>query len=47
MAQTMLEGELFENLTTDVIVVKVNYGNTKKRLGAHLKCLNWAIGMKD
>ena len=42
-----INGELFENLPTDGLVVKVNSGNTKKRLGASSKCPNWAIAMKD
>jgi len=42
-----LAGELFENLPCDGIVVKVNSGNTKKRLGASSRCPNWAIAMKD
>ena len=41
-----LAGELFENLPTDGLVIKINSGNTKKRLGASSKCPNWAIAMK-
>ena len=41
-----LAGELFENLPTDGIVVKVNSGNTKRELGANSKCSNWAIAIK-
>ena len=41
-----IAGELFENLPTDGIVVKVNSGNTKKILGVNSKCPNWAIAMK-
>ena len=42
-----LDGELFENLPTDGLVIKINSGHTKKRLGANSKCPNWAIAMKD
>ena len=42
-----LAGELFENLPTDVIVVKVASKVTKQKLGVTLKCPNWAIAMKD
>ena len=42
-----LAGELFENLPTDGLVIKVNSGHTKKTLGANSKCPNWAIAMKD
>tara|TARA_B100000965_G_scaffold147940_1_gene123249 strand:- start:942 stop:1160 length:219 start_codon:yes stop_codon:yes gene_type:complete len=35
-----LAGELFENLPIDVIVVKVNSGNTKNRIGANSQCPN-------
>ena len=41
-----LAGELFENLPTDGVVIKVNSGHTKKTLGANSKCPNWAIAMK-
>ena len=41
-----LAGELFENLPCDGLVVKVNSGNTKKRLGVTSKCPNWAIALK-
>ena len=41
-----LAGELFENLPTDGIVVKVNSGATKQKLGVTSKCPNWAIAMK-
>ena len=40
-----LAGELFENLPCDGIVVKVNSGNTKKRLGVNSKWPNWAIAI--
>ena len=42
-----LAGELFENLPTDGLVIKINSGNTKKRLGVNSTCPNWAIAMKD
>ena len=42
-----LAGELFENLPCDGLVVKVNSGNTKKRLGFTSKWPNWALAMKD
>jgi len=42
-----LAGELFENLPTDGIVIKINSGHTKKRLGANSKCPNWSLAMKD
>tara|TARA_B100000965_G_scaffold69968_1_gene55184 strand:- start:216 stop:830 length:615 start_codon:yes stop_codon:yes gene_type:complete len=41
-----IAGELYENLPTDGLVVKINSGNTKKSLGVNLKCPNWAIAMK-
>ncbi len=41
-----LAGELFENLPTDGLVIKVNSVHTKKTLGANSKCPNWAIAMK-
>ena len=41
-----LAGELFENLPTDGIVVKVASGATKQKLGATSKCPNWAIAIK-
>ena len=42
-----INGELFENIPTDGIVVKVASGVTKKRLGVNSRCPNWAIAMKD
>ena len=42
-----LAGELFENLPTDGLVVKVNSGHTKQRLGLNSVCPNWALAMKD
>ena len=42
-----LAGELFENLPTDGIVVKIASGATKQKLGVTSKCPNWAIAMKD
>ena len=41
-----LAGELFENLPTDGIVVKVASGAIKQKLGVTSKCPNWAIAMK-
>ncbi len=42
-----LAGELFENLPIDGIVVKVESGATKQKLGVTSKCPNWAIAIKD
>ena len=41
-----INGELFENLPTDGLVVKINSGHTKKTLGVNSKCPNWALAMK-
>ena len=41
-----MAGELFENIPTDGIVVKVNSGATKQKLGVTSKCPNWAIALK-
>ena len=41
-----MAGELFENIPTDGIVIKINSGNTKKRLGVNSVCPNWALAMK-
>ena len=41
-----LAGELFENIPTDGIVVKVASGATKQKLGVNSKCPNWAIAIK-
>ena len=41
-----LAGELFENLHTDGIVVKVASGATKQKLGVNSVCPNWAIAIK-
>ena len=41
-----LAGELFADIPTDGLVVKVNSGNTKKRLGVNSVCPNWALAMK-
>ena len=41
-----LTGELFENLPTDGVVVKVNSGKTKERLGVNSKTSNWAFVLK-
>jgi len=42
-----MAGELFENIPTDGLVIKINSGNTKKRLGVNSVCPNWAIALKD
>ena len=42
-----LSGELFENLPTDGLVVKVNSGKKKQRLGVNSKAPNWSIALKD
>tara|TARA_Y100001968_G_C18980804_1_gene536716 strand:+ start:72 stop:263 length:192 start_codon:yes stop_codon:yes gene_type:complete len=39
--------ELFENLSCDVLVVKVAYEERKNRLGSNSKCSNWAIAWKQ
>ncbi len=41
-----MAGELFENIPTDGLVIKINSGNTKKRLGVNSVCPNWSIAMK-
>ena len=41
-----INGELFENIPTDGLVVKVASGATKQKLGANSKCPNWALAMK-
>ncbi len=41
-----LAGELFENLPTDGIVVKIASGAIKQKLGVTSKCPNWAVAMK-
>jgi len=41
-----LAGELFENIPTDGIVVKVASGATKQKLGVNSVCPNWSIAMK-
>ncbi len=41
-----LAGELFENLPCDGLVVKVNSGESKQRLGVNSKAPNWAIALK-
>ena len=45
--EAWINGELFADIPTDGLVVKVNSGNTKKRLGVNSVCPNWAIAMKD
>ena len=41
-----LAGELFENLPTDGIVVKVASGATKQKLGVNSRTPNWALALK-
>ena len=41
-----LASELFENLPADGVVVKVNSGRTKERLGVNSKTPNWALALK-
>ena len=41
-----LAGELFADIPTDGLVVKVASGATKQKLGVTSKCPNWAIAMK-
>ena len=41
-----INGELFENLPTDGLVVKVASGATKQRLGVNSVAPNWALAMK-
>tara|TARA_Y100001968_G_C19383082_1_gene731362 strand:+ start:37 stop:639 length:603 start_codon:yes stop_codon:yes gene_type:complete len=42
-----LAGELFANIPTDGLVVKVDVGVTKQRLDVNSKCPNWALAIKD
>ena len=42
-----LAGELFADIPTDGLVVKVASGATKQKLGVTSKCPNWALAMKD
>ena len=41
-----INGELFKNIPTDGLVVKVASGATKQRLGVNSVCPNWALAMK-
>ena len=41
-----LAGELFENLPCDGLVVKVNSGEVKLKLGVNSKAPNWALALK-
>ena len=41
-----LAGELFENLPCDGLVVKVNSGEVKGKLGVNSKTPNWALALK-
>ena len=41
-----INGELFADIPTDGLVVKVSSGATKQRLGVNAKSPNWAIAMK-
>ncbi len=42
-----INGDLFENIPTDGLVVKVASGATKKIFGVTSKCPNWALAIKD
>ena len=44
--RTWLAGELFENLPCDGLVVKINSGEVKRKLGVNLKTPNWALALK-
>ena len=41
-----LAGELFENLPCDGLVVKINSGEVKRKLGVNSKKTNWALALK-
>ena len=41
-----LTGELFENLPCDGLVVKINSGEVKGKLGVNSKTPNWALALK-
>ncbi len=41
-----LAGELFENLPCDGLVVKINSGEVKGKLGVNSKTPNWALALK-
>ena len=41
-----LAGELFENLPCDGLVVKINSGEFKRKLGVNSKAPNWALALK-
>ena len=41
-----INGELFENIPTDGLVVKVASGATKQRLGVNSKAPHWALALK-
>ncbi len=42
-----LAGELFADIPTDGLVVKVASGATKQRLGVNSVCPNWALALKE
>tara|TARA_Y100001968_G_C19179940_1_gene629876 strand:+ start:676 stop:801 length:126 start_codon:yes stop_codon:yes gene_type:complete len=41
-----LAGELFENLSCDGLVFKVNSGEEKEKIGVNSKITNWALALK-
>ena len=41
-----LAGELFENLPCDGLVVKINSGEVKRKLGVNSKTPHWALALK-
>ena len=41
-----LAGELFENLPCDGLVVKINSGEVKRKLGVNSKTPDWALALK-
>ena len=43
----LLAGELFADIPTDGLVVKVAFGATKRKLGVNSVAPNWALAMKD
>ena len=42
----LLGSELFENLPCDGLVVKINSGEVKRKLGVNSKTANWALALK-
>ena len=43
MYKKLFARELFENLTCDELVVKINSGETKRKLGLNSQTQNWAL----